>query len=428
MNWYRPFASVIGAALKRGWRVECWHDIGTPMPERPADFPSIAAAPFPASEVLFREYRGFEELSSLMSRKTVDVVVNTIPPVGARADNWPRKSFRPLYVCINGSPMDCMMYVRDEENVRQVDMFSIETPYWVKPTINTVRETDYVSLSTEVETELRRKCRPVGWPSVDQRTIIDPTEVRRRWDIPERQPVVVYFNWGDGRSVGLRAAMYSAVSIRDKAAALIRHFKEWRFALKALLEPGINSIMRAIRTFCDRNDAFLIVKHRHRDNLWPAEITAADKVIVDESYYPHTIWQVMSIADLAMGYFSFAVRESVASKVPYLALDVAGFVDQVYFQKQGPFLSNLAGKNGFFNFPGVVRTMDDSKIVNQLPQMSLADFQMDSTAYDEYYAKYLAVPGAANSELFLDEIQKLIAKERGVLVQTSRLTAGMVSS
>jgi len=412
MNWYRPFASLIDAALKRGWRVECWHDISTPMPGRPMDFPSIVNAPFPLSKVLFREYSSFDELSQLMSRKTVDLVVNAIPPVGARVDNWPKKSSRPLYICVNGSPMDFMLHVRDEEAIRQVDMFAIETPHWVDPTIKTVREMDYVSLSADVEAELRRKCRPVGWPSVDQRMIIDPTEVRRQWGVPERQPVVVYLNWGDCRSVGLRPAMYSAVSISDKVAALVRHFKEWRLVIKAVVEPGIASIMKAIRAFCDRNNAFLIVKHRYRDNLWPAEIEAADKVLVDESYYPHTIWQVMSIAELTMGYFSFAVRESVASKVPYLALDVAGFADQVYYEKQGPFLRNLAGEKDLFNFPGVARVMNDYKMLHDLSHMSLSDFQLDARAFEEYYEKYLAVPGVANSELFLDEAQKLVDDRR----------------
>jgi len=412
MNWYRPFASVIDAALKRGWRVECWHAIGTSMPMRPMDFPSIATAPFPASKVLFREYRSFDELSHLMSMKTVDVVINAIPPVGADADNWPNKFSRPLYICINGSPMDCMYYVRNEENVRQVDMFAIETSHWVEPTIKTIWEADYVSLPADLETELRRKCRPGGWPSVDQRMIIDPTEVRRRWGIPERQPVVVYLNWGDARGVGLRPEMYSAASISDKVAALLRHSKEWCLAVKALREPGIGSIMKAIRAFCDRNNAFLIVKYRHRDNLWPAEINAADKMIVDESYYPHTIWKVMSIAELTISYFSFAVRESVASKVPHLALDVAGFTDKVYFDKQGPFLRNLSGEKDFFNYPGVTRIMDDSKIMRDLPHMSLSDFHLDARMFEEYYEKYLAFPGVANSEVFLDEVHELVIKKR----------------
>lgn len=410
-NWYRVFSSSIDAALKRGWRVECWHRVGLGDAGQPMETASIDRSPFSSSSVIFREYRGFEGLSELMYRKTVDVVVDAGPPVGARIDNWPQKPHRPLYICLEGSPMDSMYQLRDMEEIRQVDLFAMSTPYWVESSLRTVKEIRYVTLSSEVESELRKKCKPVGWPSADQRRLIDPIEVRRRWGVPEKQPVVVYLNWLDCSSVGLRAAMFSAISIREKVAALIRHSKEWRSIFKALEEPCIDDIMKAIRAFCDRNNAFLIVKHRHRDNLWPAEIKAADKVIVDESYYPHTIWQVMGIADLVMGYFSFAVRESVASKVPYLALDVAGFADQAYYEKQGPFLRNLAGEKGFFNFPGVTRIMNDSKILRDLPHMLLSDFCMDPKAFEEYYAKYLAVPGVAYSELFLDEVQKLVEKE-----------------
>ena len=410
MNWYRPFASAIDAALKRGWQVECWHDIGTPMPNRPTDFPSIDKAPFPASKVTFLEYRGFEGLSQLMSRKLVDIVVNVVPPVGARANNWPQRPHRPRYVCLDGSPAESVYYINDPEELRQTDLFAMTTPHWVDSSIQTIKDIQNIYLYNGMEAELRRKCRPVGWPSVDQRMIVDPAEVRHQWGIPERQPVVVYLNWADCRSVGLRPAMFSAASIREKVAALRRHSKEWRSIIKAWGEPGIENIMGAIRAFCDRNNAFLIVKHRHRDVLWPSEIKVADRAIVDESYYPHTIWQVMGIADLVMGYFSFALRESVASKVPYLTLDVAGFADQVYFEKQGPFLRNLAGEKGFFNFPGVTRIMNESKILRDLPRMLLSDFRMDPKVFEEYYAKYLAVPGMANSELFLDEVQKLVEK------------------
>lgn len=411
-NWYRVFSSSIDAALKRGWRVECWHAIGTSMPSRPMDFPSIATAPFPVSKVLFREYRSFEELSHLMSMKTVDVVINSVTPVGADADNWPKKFSRPLYICLDGNPMDSMYQPRDMEEIRQVDLFAMSTPYWVESSLRTLKEIQYVTLTSEDESELRKKCKPVGWPSADQRRLFDPIEVRRRWGIPERQPVVVYLNWVEYHSGPLGPIMYSAASIRDKVAALLRHYKEWCLAVKALREPGIGSIMKAIRAFCDRNNAFLIVKHRHRDKVWPSEIKVADKVIVDESYYPHTIWQVMSIADLVMGYFSFAVRESVASKVPYLSLNVAGLADPVIYEKQNSFFRNLMVEKGFFNFPGVSRIMNDSKIMSDLPHMLLSDFHMDPKGFEEYYAKYLAVPGVANSEIFLDEVQRLIEKKR----------------
>ncbi|MFH0960338.1 MAG: hypothetical protein V1897_16725 [Pseudomonadota bacterium] len=411
MNWYRPFASAIDAALKRGWRVECWHHVGTPMPNRSMDFPTIDTAPFPSVKVTFREYRGFEGLSQLMSRKTVDVVVNNLPPVGARVNNWPQRPNRPLYVCLDGSPNDSVYYINDPEELKQTDLFAMTTPHWVDSSIQTIKDIKNIYLYNGMEAELRRRCRPVGWPSIDQRMIVDPAEVRHQWGIPEGQPVVVYLNWVDCSSVGLRPAMFSAISIRDKVAALIRHPKEWRSIFKVLGEPCIDDIMKAIRVFCDCNNAFLIVKHRHRDKVWPSEVKVADKVIGDESYYPHTIWQVMGIADLVMGYFSFAVRESVASKVPYLALDVAGFTDQVYFEKQGPVLRNMAGEKGFFNFPGITRIMNDSKILRDLPRMLLSDFRMDPRVFEEYYAKYLGVPGVANSELFLDEVQKLVEKE-----------------
>jgi len=415
MNYYRLMAPAIDAALSRGWHVECWHDIGTPMPMRPLDFPSIETVPyFSNGAVTFREYQGIAELPSLMGKKLVDVVVNLIMPVNVRQENWPDKCDRSFYVCLEPtSTMDIFINMVHPEEVRQVDMFALTTPYRLEQCIQVMKMIKRIPFTNQIEEEIRQKSVIVGWPQIDQLSLIDPKEVRHRWGIPEKQPVVVYLNWPDASMHGLRQALFSATSLKQKLAALARFPKEWLTALSLLCEPNLGHIGKAVRTFCDRNGAYLLVKCRHRDKVWPLEERIADRVVYDESYYPHTILEVMSIADLCMGYFSYGVRESVAAHTPYLVLDVAGLADIYVSEKQESILRMLSRPGGFFNYAGATHMMDAAQITHNLHDMSIADFHVNPHAQTEYFDKYLGVRGTPNADLFMNAVQGLIEKERG---------------
>ena len=413
MNWYRVMAPVIDAALRRGWHVECWHDVGTPLPMRSQDFPSIESAPlFSSGSVKFREYRGAVELSGLVGEKLVDVVVNIITPVNAHKVNWPSKPARSLYVCLEPSPMDIFYNIIEPEVLRHVDMFALTTAYWREQGLFLMKEIKRIPVSDEMEEELRTKSVIVGWPQIDQLSLIDAVAVRRRLGIPEKQPVVVYLNWVDCSTLNLRMAFFSANSIRKKIGVVVQFISQLPRAVPYLLEPNLDQVGKAIRAFCDRNGAYLLVKCRHRDKAFPIEERIADRVIYDESYYPHTIHEVMSIASLSMGYFSFAVRESVAARVPYLSLDVAGYADRIVFKESQPVYRELSKPDNLFNFSGVTCIMNGQEIIHDLPHKSLSDFQMNPKAFEEYYAKYLATPGVVNTEAFLDVVQSLIERKR----------------
>ncbi len=413
MNWYRTMAAAIDAALSRGWHVECWHDIGTPMPMRPLDFPLIETTPyFSNGAVTFREYQGITELSSLMGKKLVDVVVNSIAPVNICQENWPDKCNRSIYVCLEPSPMDIFRNMVNPEGLRQVDMFALTTPYWLEQGIQVMKMIKRIPFTNQIEEEIRQKSVIVGWPQIDQLSLIDPIEVRHRWGIPEKQPVIVYLNWVDASMHGLRQALFSATSLKKKATALGRFPNDWRKALALLCEPNLGYITKAVRAFCNNNNAYLLVKCRHRDKAWPLEERIADRVVYDESYYPHTILEVMSIADLCMGYFSYAVRESVATYTPYLVLDVAGLADIYVSEKQESIRRMLSRPGGFLNYADVTHMMDATQITHNLHDMSIADFHVNSHAQTEYFDKYLGVRGTPNADLFMNAVQGLIEKER----------------
>ncbi|MBD1835585.1 hypothetical protein H6F61_23590 [Cyanobacteria bacterium FACHB-472] len=409
MNCYRVMASAIDAALQRGWHVECWHDIGNPMPSRPLDFPTVANAPtFRNGKVTFREYRGAAELVKLLRQKSVDAVVNLTTPLSVSVVDFPDRAQRPLYVLLEPSPCDWIFSIKHPEELKQVDLFALTTPYWIEQAVQYLKELSPFPFTEEMEVEFRRKAISVGWPQIDQLSLINPASVRKKWKIPDGKPVVVYLNWPDHTDYGLRVEMFQATSFVKRAKVLVRYRRDWKNPLDVLRESHIRQVTKALRKFCDGNNAYLIVKYRNRDRQLLPEVQMADKVIFDESYYPHSISEVMSIAGLSISYFSLGIRDSVAAGVPHLAFDVAGMADLKARPQEKISYSRRYSKPGkLWNYDGVAYVIDTKQILKQLPEMFLSDFPLEQKASGDYYEKYLGLP-SNNANVFLDVVQAKI--------------------
>ncbi|MBA4383426.1 MAG: hypothetical protein C0410_01690 [Anaerolinea sp.] len=409
MNWYRLFAAPIDAALKRGWKVECWHDVGTPLPMRPLDEPRVEKVPtYRSGRPVIREFRGHEELNEMIRGHKVDAVIDILAAHESNADIQPGK--RSLCVCMEG---DCSWsyYIRNDRNVAATDLFALTTPFWFEQALVIMREYQNTPYSLALEQSIREKVRFTGWPQIDQLALIKPSEVRMRLGIPHEQPVVVYLNWVDARSVNSRLALFSAATTKDKMRALIRYPRQFWIWYHSLLSPNLAQVVGVISRFCRHNDAFLLIKKRHRDHVWPCEQKVADREIGDESYYPHSILEVMSIASLCIGYFSFGVREAVGVGVPYLTVDVAGLADYPSWGETGVSMyRRWSGPNGFFNYPGVVWKQTGLEILRDLSRQSLSDFSLDARQRESYFRRYLGTTNEPNSKVFLDEVATLIGR------------------
>ncbi len=410
MNWYRLLGAAIHAALRQGWRVECWHDISLPCDNRHQDQPTLARLPSVfAGHVTVRQFHGRDGFFDLMRENGVDVVVDIIPLLDCRNRGLPAPPNRPYFVCLEGN-MDWSYHFTDEEEVKQTDLFAVTKPYWFEEAIRVMKEVPRIPYGAEIESIIRRKALAVGWPQFDQFSSIDSAAVRKKWDIPAGKPVVLYLNWVDTSAVNLRLAMFPATTARSRLVALRRYRRDWREWLNRYFEPNLGHVTRAIRAFCDRNNALLVIKGRHRDPLWPAEARVADRVIFDEAYFPHTVMEAMSISSLCFGFFSFSVREAIGCSVPYVALDVAGLVDYRSFGETGePFYRRFAREGGFFHYPGVVSLLSTERILKELITCDLEDFAMRHKARDAYFETYLGYRGRANADIFLDAVRHLCA-------------------
>lgn len=409
MNSYRIFGAAIDAALKRGWHVECWHNIENMSADKGLTFPQIERAPiFPNGKVTFREYRGLKELSVLMSKKIVDVVINNIPPCGLQLGDWPSARERSLYVLLAAFSGEWYYYVSNPEELKQIDLIALHTSYWFEYDLKCMKEICKIPITQEIESDIRRKTVIVGLTEIDQLSMIDPIEVRRQWGIPEKQPVIAYLNFPNLGFYDFKQRVFLATSLKNKIAAHIKFSNKWQVAKTMFGEPDHKNILKSIKLFCDKNKGFLILKCRFRDVPSKYEIRIADKVIFDESYYPHTILKLMSISDFCIGYFSYALLEASAAGVPYLSLDAGGVADICSLNEEKPsFFRRLSKLGEFFNFPGVSSIMDSREIMHRLPTMKLCDFKINADAQGKFFRNYLGLPGECHCDRFLDEVEKI---------------------
>jgi hypothetical protein len=175
-------------------------------------------------------------------------------------------------------------------------------------------------------------------------------------------------------------------------------------------------MVKALRAFCDRNGAFLLVKSRRKTPIPAYTEALADKCVYDESYYPGTNLEALSIASLCVSYYSGAVLEAVPLGVPHLCVtfeaeDYLGGPSAVpgYFRR---YFTTEEG--GLFQFRGVSSTFALPEAIDRLPAMSLGDFTMDKDAQARYIETFLTRHDGTAASRTLDAI------ERRVSLTTSR--------
>jgi hypothetical protein len=405
MNWYRHLGPVIQEALNRGWRVECWHDLSQQNKLPNPDVPYCDRIPqFSNGRPRVRALMRNQEIWDLMANKAVDIIVNCVP--APRLEKYPDMSGRKrsMYVCLDAN-MEWQCYLKDEPQLRCLDMIGSKTPFWTQKTFELMRALPNVLHSSEVEQQLSSRTEHIGWPEIDQMVHMDRVEIRKRYGLPQDKPVVVCLNWVDMSSISLDLAWFQCESLRQKIHAAWRYRTDWRRYAKIWGSVSITDVTDVIRSFCDNNGAWLVMKNRYRDPLALAEQRVADQVICDASYYPHTMVELMKAADFCISYMSFGVREAAACRIPSVVLDVAGLSAWPSFGEIGESIYlKFLEEGSFFNFPGVVSALSGDTIESKLSTAALGDFCGTSMDFDAYFDKFIGQRGVSHTAAFLDAI------------------------
>jgi len=411
MNYYRLLGPIVDRALQDGWEVECWHDYGHPQEgAKGSEFPDIKAAPsFMHGQPEYVAYKGVQELSRLVEVRSPGVVVALRSPLMTLGAPLSDASVRWVTVM---HTWDFFM-TNGPEGILCSDVSAICSDYWRSQGLTYFRRKGPLDLIDEER--LRAKMVAVGFPEMDQIRLINREEVRARWNIPKGRPIVVLLPYpvaSNPNSFWSRRVYSEPSKLKQALSVLVRRrFEYWRH-----VREGWNDVnlIRALRQFCDRNGAFLVAKSRLKDPIPAHTRRLSDLCLYDESCYPATILQTLSIADLCVNFYSTAVTEAAYLGVPNLCVtfspeDVleSGELDSALFD-----LFTNPNEGGVFQFQGVSRTMTIPEVIKNLPQMSLDEFRIDPLARSKYVHKFLGYDDGESSRRVLDAARRLLTEGR----------------
>lgn len=410
LSEYRALGPVVDRALASGWRVECWHDHGRPRDGAKGYlFPTTDGVPrFQHGRPAVRTYSTADQLIGWLSRGDFDAVVSIgTPPEELLGTNPPA----------SGPPWTCVQVAIDTFALNSLDalercnLLAFHTPWW-----STWAAAYYAARAgrSDVPAFSARLTRPavyVGSPEIDARRIIDPDEVRRRWAIPRDRPVVVLlpFPQGVGKTSFWPKKIFGDAS-RAKRLLNVAVHRQFRYFRRAFRDVSDAEVVGAVRAFCDRHGAFLLVKSRQKTPIPEYTRAVADLCVYDESYYPPTILEVLSVASLCISFYSLSVVEAAAAAVPNLCITftaedyLGSHLDEyVSFER---FYTREPG--GAFQFPGVSRTVTADEALAVLRTRPLSDFAVDAAARAAYVRQFIGEDDCRAAARLLEAIERSV--------------------
>ena len=407
LSHYQWLGPIIDEALRQGWEVEVWHDYNQPRAGLKGYlFPDLESVPtFQHGRPVYKRYHSAAELAGWIKQHTVDVILSLVSP--ARYVASPSATPGPRWVSVQ-SGVD--FFLRNKpEWLFSCDAAVLYNNWWVSWGAAYLQEQRVPDAGDGFSRQLAAKAVPTGFPELDQCRLIDPTEVRRRWKIPPSQPVVVLSPFPTSGSLTFwsRKIYLEPNPLRQALHVLAhRRFHYWPQVRHGWHDAAV---ARAIRAFCDRNGAYLLVKSRAKIPI-PLYLEAvADQCLYDESYYPATVLEALSIANLCISFYSTIVMEAIALGVPHLCVTFSGedYTDGNPQASADFKLFYHTQEGGFFRFRGASTPMAIPEVITTLPEKRLADFALDPEARAVYVRKFLGDDDGQSSGRVVEVMQRL---------------------
>lgn len=419
MNWYRVSSALIDEALHRGWEVQCWHaKQPTTFPGQEQNILSREKVPvFKYGRPKIVEYEGGEGLRTLLKQSGADIVVDVDPQDLGLPNYIDGLTKKPLTVLMDGVSNPRLQL---SSVLPKYDVYTTPSKWHTDETIR-IRSRDQASFLRNARLNIDELGSPfyrfiekffekswsdddilyykthtvvVGTPSLDDLELVDREEVREKWNIPHDAKVVGYlpspydyplgFFWGD---------LNMCEGIFQKLTCCLSH-RKLRYLHKIFSSPSDIDFVKNIRNFCDRSGAKLIAKLRHSRSIKPYLAAAADLVIGEDVYHPHTVLELFKAADIVFGYTSTGALECVAAGTPYVDIEIPFFPKAFYLQDICP---SLAVTN---NWDGVVWSLPAEEALDSFNIDTLERFKLDPYQQALYINKFTSkCDGLASARL-----------------------------
>ena len=231
---------------------------------------------------------------------------------------------------------------------------------------------------------------PVGFAEMEQLRYIDPASVRAGLGVPGSARTVLYlpFPFKSTRHHGgfWPRHIYGASRPWQYASALAARRTE--FLPYARHGWNDRALVRALRQFCDRTGALLLVKGREKNPVPRYLAAVADRVFYDDAYYPATILELAAITDLCVHFYSTGLSEVVFAGAPNLCVSPTPAEWPIYGRRR--IVKEFSTTPpAFYHYPGVTYSWTVPETITRLPSARFEDFPLEAAARRKYLERFL---------------------------------------
>ncbi len=255
----------------------------------------------------------------------------------------------------------------------------------------------------------------LGSPMFDQLINLDENGTRQEWGIPSTKKVVVFFAPVVNASTDWRFFLWKQNNKLKRFMRILAH-RRFEYLFESLHTPTLGDIGKAVRDFCDRNGAFLIIKSRLKQDDDGEFKEIADLYLSGEreSYFPvFSSYKVLAIADLCIAAMSMSVLEAVALGVPVVNIyvppteyssgpnglhpDRARYLDAILnIENESP-----------FNHMNCVTSVDKGKFASWIRRKDINDIVCSEQARNSYTKRFLGFSEESSSARILSSLVQL---------------------
>ncbi len=410
-NYLRHLGPIIDAALARGDEIESWHNYAVSRTgPKGYEFPSIEAVPrFVHGTPVTRPYWESSQLAALLSEHAPSAVLSLAPPSWHFGRGLP--DFKGVWFSVPYGPEFWSLH--GTRGCLSSDLVGVWSPYWLTWGLEYFRASRQVREGDEAEEQITPRVAFVGFPELDQLRLVDPDEVRHRYGLLANRPIVLLlqYPWRSSPPAFLARRIYAQPSRARQVVSMLmaRRSDVWPY-----VREGWNDrrVVQAIRAFCDRNGALLVIKSRLKDPVPRYARAVADLVLYDAGPYPATILELLSISALCIHFFSTAAYEAAFAGVPGICIAAPELLespelDQVFFRK---LYNPTEGES--FQFRGVTTALSIPDVIERFPGQALDDYQLDRKAQAAYVEKFLGDGDGRSADRVLDVVREFVGKGR----------------
>lgn len=408
IEYYRHLGPILAAAGQKGWAITCFHH--DPVERRGKVYSLPAEHPVPQhleTAITVRPYADQHDLRDGL--RTVDAVLGLQGPANYGLEGPPGsvKWFNVQH--------GVDLFQKGYEHLITADCNFMMSEYWLDFFGAFFANRALPGQEEAACRSLARKCHIVGAPQMDAVHFIDKEDVRERYGLPNDRPIVLYLPssaCAHQRRGPWCRDVFSASGRLQGAYRVLRRSRDAKFLRHAMKGYTHRAMVNAVRGFCDRNGAHLVMKSRRKTPYHDYELAAADQALYDENYFPPSYLELAAVCDLVLGGYSTTVYDTLYTGTPYVLLELP----LPECELEGELTMALASGDfldsdgiALWECDGAIRRLDIDATLNKLPRMDIGDFDFEEDRRKRYLETMLTHTDGKSSERLLAAIEDFTA-------------------